>query len=70
MHSSCETSSTISCECDMNGIEQEEVFKVQDHSKTEVTLLDLYSGCGAMSTGLCLGANLFGLQLVTVSSIL
>ncbi|XP_075635133.1 DNA (cytosine-5)-methyltransferase CMT3-like [Castanea sativa] len=64
-HSSCEASSTISCECDMNGIEQEEVFKVQDHSKTEVTLLDLYSGCGAMSTGLCLGANLFGLQLVT-----
>nr|POE97123.1 dna (cytosine-5)-methyltransferase 3 [Quercus suber]POF01443.1 dna (cytosine-5)-methyltransferase 3 [Quercus suber] len=64
-YSSCETSSTISCECDMNGTEQEEVFKVRDHSKTEVTLLDLYSGCGAMSTGLCLGANLFGLHLVT-----
>jgi hypothetical protein len=33
-------------------------------------LLDLYSGCGAMSTGLCLGANLSGLNLVTVSSII
>lgn len=33
----------------------------------EVKLLDLYSGCGAMSTGLCLGANLAGLNLVTVS---
>ena len=66
----CEASLTISCECDMNGIEQEEVFKVQDHSKTEVTLLDLYSSCGAMSIGLCLGIDLFGLYFVTVSSIL
>lgn len=33
----------------------------------DVKLLDLYSGCGAMSTGLCLGANLAGLNLVTVS---
>jgi len=32
-------------------------------------LLDLYSGCGAMSTGLCLGANLSGVNLVTVSSL-
>lgn len=30
-----------------------------------MALLDLYSGCGAMSTGLCLGANLSGLNLVT-----
>lgn len=29
------------------------------------TLLDLYSGCGGMSTGLCLGAALAGLKLVT-----
>ncbi|KAM0902259.1 hypothetical protein ACQ4PT_019423 [Festuca glaucescens] len=29
------------------------------------TLLDLYSGCGAMSTGLCLGASLSGLKLNT-----
>ncbi|TVU00580.1 hypothetical protein EJB05_53991 [Eragrostis curvula] len=30
------------------------------------TLLDLYSGCGGMSTGLCLGAALAGLRLETV----
>ncbi|KAL5856359.1 hypothetical protein ACOSQ3_003817 [Xanthoceras sorbifolium] len=28
-------------------------------------LLDLYSGCGAMSTGLCIGASLSGVKLVT-----
>ena len=33
----------------------------------EMRLLDLFSGCGAMSTGLCLGANLAGVKLVTVS---
>ena len=33
------------------------------------TLLDLYSGCGGMSTGLCLGAALAGLKLETVNSI-
>ena len=69
-HSSCEASSTISCENDMNGVELEEISQVQDHPKPEVTLLDLYSSCGAMSTGLCLGADLFDLHLVTVSSIL
>ncbi|ONK80320.1 uncharacterized protein A4U43_C01F16350 [Asparagus officinalis] len=31
----------------------------------ELSLLDLYSGCGAMSTGLCLGANLAGVNLKT-----
>ncbi|KAE8036996.1 hypothetical protein FH972_009624 [Carpinus fangiana] len=45
--------------------ELEEVSQAKGHHKTEVTLLDLYSGCGAMSTGLCLGANLSGLNLVT-----
>jgi DNA (cytosine-5)-methyltransferase 1 len=33
-------------------------------------LLDLYSGCGAMSTGLCLGAELSGIKLITVSFLL
>ncbi|KAF6138750.1 hypothetical protein GIB67_040882 [Kingdonia uniflora] len=33
--------------------------------KSEVALLDLYSGCGGMSTGLCLGANLCQINLVT-----
>nr|CAB3495094.1 unnamed protein product [Digitaria exilis] len=31
----------------------------------KATLLDLYSGCGGMSTGLCLGAALAGLKLET-----
>ncbi|KAL9683804.1 hypothetical protein QQ045_021230 [Rhodiola kirilowii] len=33
--------------------------------KSELALLDIYSGCGAMSTGLCLGAKVSGLQLST-----
>ncbi|CAK9172482.1 unnamed protein product [Ilex paraguariensis] len=33
--------------------------------KSELTLLDIYSGCGGMSTGLCLGAKLSGVDLVT-----
>lgn len=37
--------------------------------KSELSLLDIYSGCGGMSTGLCLGASLSGLTLVTVNSI-
>lgn len=42
---------------------------VRECGKPEVTLLDLYSGCGAMSTGLCLGAQLSNVNLVTVSPI-
>lgn len=34
--------------------------------KSELALLDMYSGCGGMSTGLCLGAKAGGLDLVTV----
>ncbi|KAL5724632.1 DNA (cytosine-5-)-methyltransferase [Ranunculus cassubicifolius] len=33
--------------------------------KLEMTVLDLYAGCGGMSTGLCLGAKLAPLHLVT-----
>ncbi|KAL0863101.1 hypothetical protein Bca101_042219 [Brassica carinata] len=33
--------------------------------RTDATMLDLYCGCGAMSTGLCMGAQLSGLKLVT-----
>ncbi|KAJ8427935.1 hypothetical protein Cgig2_023311 [Carnegiea gigantea] len=33
--------------------------------KSNMALLDLYSGCGGMSTGLCLGARLAGVNLVT-----
>lgn len=35
--------------------------------KAELALLDLYSGCGGMSTGLCLGAKLSSVNLVTVT---
>ncbi|KAM0895487.1 hypothetical protein ACQ4PT_023767 [Festuca glaucescens] len=34
-------------------------------SAKKATLLDLYSGCGGMSTGLCLGAALAGVKLET-----
>lgn len=65
-------SSTISSAGDEHGLptvksDNEEVSEVQQLSKRDVTLLDLYSGCGAMSTGLCLGATLSGLNLVTVN---
>ncbi|XVF52094.1 hypothetical protein PTKIN_Ptkin04bG0237300 [Pterospermum kingtungense] len=33
--------------------------------KEELALLDLYSGCGGMSTGLCLGAKASSIDLVT-----
>nr|XP_051205385.1 DNA (cytosine-5)-methyltransferase CMT1-like isoform X2 [Lolium perenne] len=36
-----------------------------DAQMETATLLDLYSGCGAMSTGLCMGAPLSGLKLTT-----
>ncbi|KAK2354541.1 putative DNA (cytosine-5)-methyltransferase CMT1 [Trifolium repens] len=32
--------------------------------KTKLTLLDLYSGCGGMSTGLCLGSKVSSVNLV------
>jgi DNA (cytosine-5)-methyltransferase 1 len=35
----------------------------------DLALLDLFSGCGGMSTGLCLGAKLSGVNLATVLSI-
>ncbi|XP_022737028.1 DNA (cytosine-5)-methyltransferase CMT3-like [Durio zibethinus] len=53
-----ESSSTISSD-DTNSIIR------GNTSCEEASLLDLYSGCGAMSTGLCLGANMAGVKLVT-----
>ncbi|KAK3014031.1 hypothetical protein RJ639_008664 [Escallonia herrerae] len=37
--------------------------------RSELALLDLYSGCGGMSTGLCLGAKLSGVKLVRNTSV-
>lgn len=34
--------------------------------KPELALLDMYSGCGGMSTGLCIGTKASGIDLVTV----
>ncbi|KAG7023880.1 DNA (cytosine-5)-methyltransferase CMT3, partial [Cucurbita argyrosperma subsp. argyrosperma] len=64
-----ETSSTISSEGDTNGpcevTSIGDVTQAHQCCKPDVALLDLYSGCGAMSTGLCLGGNLSGVNLVT-----
>eukprot|EP00268_Persea_americana_P017969 TRINITY_DN18797_c0_g2_i7.p1 TRINITY_DN18797_c0_g2~~TRINITY_DN18797_c0_g2_i7.p1 ORF type:complete len:892 (-),score=136.39 TRINITY_DN18797_c0_g2_i7:1238-3835(-) len=43
----------------------EEVPVIYRSNKAELALLDLYSGCGAMSTGLCFGAKFAGADLVT-----
>lgn len=37
----------------------------EESEKPQLALLDLYSGCGGMSTGLCLGAQAAGVNLVT-----
>lgn len=56
-----ESDSTISTDGDV--VEANE-------QKQEKKLLDLYSGCGGMSTGLCLGADVCGVKLVTVCPII
>jgi len=38
-----------------------------EKEKPKMKLLDLYSGCGGMSTGLCQGGILSGSDIVTVS---
>lgn len=45
------------------------VLPDNDSSK-DIALLDLYSGCGGMSTGLCVGAKLSSTNLVTVMILL
>lgn len=47
--------------------EDVESKKICKSDKSKLLLLDLYSGCGAMSTGLSMGASLSGTRLVTVS---
>ncbi|KAH7839239.1 hypothetical protein Vadar_001575 [Vaccinium darrowii] len=48
-------------------IDPEEISKHSEITKVEMTLLDLYCGCGAMLTSLCLGANTGGVNLCTIS---
>lgn len=40
--------------------------KTPEPEKRDLSLLDLYCGCGGMSTGLCLGAHGGGVNLVAV----
>ncbi|KAK6941277.1 Chromo domain [Dillenia turbinata] len=58
-----ESCSTISSQIDESNSECES--STMHSPKTEVAVLDLYAGCGAMSTGLCLGGNMAGLNMVT-----
>ncbi|KAK4371680.1 hypothetical protein RND71_007064 [Anisodus tanguticus] len=51
-----ESDSTISSDSDIVEVNEQ---------KQEKKLLDLYSGCGGMSTGLCLGADICGVNLGT-----
>ncbi|KAM5548199.1 DNA (cytosine-5)-methyltransferase CMT3-like [Rosa sericea] len=70
MQAGSDNSSTISSEIDIScsravNSELEKTSTVVEQGKPEATVLDLYSGCGGMSTGLCLGANSANLNLVT-----
>ncbi|XP_027357407.1 DNA (cytosine-5)-methyltransferase CMT3 [Abrus precatorius] len=65
-----ETSSTISSETEGNGKSEvnsvfKEGFLPEENKDPELKLLDLYCGCGAMSTGLCQGGVLSGVNLYT-----
>ncbi|KAK1435027.1 hypothetical protein QVD17_00782 [Tagetes erecta] len=60
-------SSVISDDASSNGVVESGNKKStisNGNGKSEMTLLDLYSGCGAMSTGLCYGMNMSGVKLV------
>jgi hypothetical protein len=57
---------TMSGVSEMISVKQQSNACSNVEDKPELQLLDLYCGCGAMSTGLCLGANLAGANLVTV----
>lgn len=67
-----ETSSSVSSEVLVEGpnggakSDSEESSVTCRYKRSELSCLDLYSGCGGMSTGLCLGASLAGVNLVTV----
>lgn len=61
---SSDSTSTV-CDESENKVDNDTFSGRNDGVKSELTLLDLYSGCGGMSTGLCFGANLSGVRLVT-----
>ncbi|VVB06747.1 unnamed protein product [Arabis nemorensis] len=53
-------------ESDESTISNEDDSKCGASYKKELDLLDLYSGCGTMSTGLTMGSSLSGVKLKTV----
>ncbi|XP_047083937.1 DNA (cytosine-5)-methyltransferase CMT1-like [Lolium rigidum] len=62
-----EATSDLSCD-DVDYSKKKPIADIaapHDEQMETATLLDLYSGCGAMSTGLCLGAAWSGLKLNT-----
>ncbi|KAL9679234.1 hypothetical protein QQ045_017090 [Rhodiola kirilowii] len=59
-NSQSETPSTVSCELSMR-TESDEVPRSRN---SQMFLLDMYAGCGAMSLGLCLGSKLAGFDLI------
>ncbi|KAK1407619.1 hypothetical protein QVD17_39239 [Tagetes erecta] len=61
-----ESYSTISSESDSNAVVTK-VSETLEDQRSVMRMLDLYSGCGAMSTGLCLGANMADVKLVTLN---
>ncbi|KAF9624114.1 hypothetical protein IFM89_008052, partial [Coptis chinensis] len=64
--SSDSSSSSVIQETDMHGANPDLInIPSCKPAKSEISLLDLYSGCGGMSTGLCLGAKICPLNLVT-----
>lgn len=69
--SESDASSTVSSEggssdCSNDNPTNGKTIEKNSSNSSEWALLDLYSGCGAMSTGLCLGATLAEVKLVTV----
>ncbi|KAI3700740.1 hypothetical protein L2E82_45378 [Cichorium intybus] len=58
-----EPDSTILSESE-NGVVNEE-SQIQNNTTSEMRMLDLCSGCGAMSIGLCLGVNMPNVNLVS-----
>ncbi|XP_014521432.1 putative DNA (cytosine-5)-methyltransferase CMT1 isoform X1 [Vigna radiata var. radiata] len=68
--SESDASSTVSSEggssdCSNDNPTNGKTIEKNSSNSSEWALLDLYSGCGAMSTGLCLGATLAEVKLVT-----
>lgn len=62
-----DASVTISSDINITSEVEEKTINVHKIQESCKTVLDLYAGCGAMSTGLCFGAQLCGQSLVTVS---